>query len=166
MGRRVVGDMRVRPVLLACVALLACACGTTSTTSGDATSATAGVTASASAGGTPSASASATASSTAATSGIDLRTMAGPTCPVQRQGDTCTAPVAATVVITHADGSSAAQVQTGADGTAHVPLAPGAYTLTGQPGHNGFPRPPAPQHAAVTDGSFVLVQMLFDTGIR
>jgi hypothetical protein len=176
MRRRVVSGMRLRlAVPFACVALLASACGTATGSSGTSASGSASASASASAAAsgstataTPSALPGAVVSpaATAATTGIDVHTIAGPTCPAQRDGQSCTTPISATVVITHQDGSSAAQVQTGADGTAHVPLPPGAYTVTGQSSGNRYPRAPAPQHATVTAGSFVSVELAYDTGIR
>jgi hypothetical protein len=117
----------------------------------------------------PSASVSASASATpAGTEGIDITTLTGPTCPVQREGQTCTRPLAAIVVVTRADGSTAETVHTSANGTARVALPPGTYTLSGQlpPGGGPFPRPPAPTKATVRPGSFVSVQIIFDTGIR
>jgi hypothetical protein len=113
----------------------------------------------------PSAPASPSAAGSPA-SGADVVTIAGPTCPAQQQGQTCSRPIAATVVVSRADGSTVTTVHTGGDGTAHVPLAPGPYTFTGQPGPNGFPRPLAPQQATVPPGSFIRVEVDFDTGIR
>lgn len=106
------------------------------------------------------------ASPTVLYSGIDLYTIARPTCPVQREGQTCTAAIAADVVITRSDGSVAAQAHTSPNGRGHVPLAAGVYTVTGKPGSNGFPRPPAAQTVTVPDAQFVHVQIVFDSGIR
>jgi hypothetical protein len=102
---------------------------------------------------------------TAATTGIDLLTVAGPTCPAQRAGQSCTRPISARVEIL-AHGLAVTAVQTGADGTAHVPLPPGVYTIKGVAGGSGFPRPPAPDSVAVAAGHFVTVRLDYDTGIR
>jgi len=117
----------------------------------------------------PASSPSPTAASTPpGAEGIDLTTVAGPTCPVQREGETCTRPISATVLVTRADGSTAATVHTSANGTAHVPLSPATYTLTAQPqpGVGILPRSPAPTTTTVPAGLFVSVQIIFDTGIR
>jgi pilus assembly protein FimV len=147
--------MRLLPAVAAAVVLSACGSGGAAPASGGA-----GAT------GSAGASASTSSDSTASTTGIDVRALAGPTCPVQRAGQDCTRPISATVVITRQDGGGAAQVQTGTDGTAHVPLPPGSYTVAGLPGASGFPRAPTPQHATVTAGAYVTVQLVFDTGIR
>jgi hypothetical protein len=101
------------------------------------------------------------------TSGIDADTVEGPTCPVQQQGQMCTKPFAATVVVTRADGGVAARISTSSDGRAHIPLPPGTYTVGGEAtAHGGLPRPEAAKTVAVPAGQFVSVQISFDTGIR
>jgi len=97
-------------------------------------------------------------------SGIDVSTVAGPTCPVQRQGQTCTAPVSATVVVTQG-GATRATVTTSSDGRGHLPLPPGVYTVAAQTSSR-FPRAPAPRQVTVYPGQFIAVQLAFDTGIR
>jgi hypothetical protein len=99
-------------------------------------------------------------------SGIDAYTVSGPTCPVQREGQNCTAPISATVVVARDDGTHVAQVHTSSDGRGHIPLPPGTYTLVGTTGGRPFPRAPAPQKVAVSPHQFVAVQLTFDTGIR
>lgn len=99
------------------------------------------------------------------TSGIDLLTMAGPTCPVQHQGATCERPISARVVIEDASGNAVTTVQTGSDGTAHVGLPPGSYQVAPQ-GSGTLPRPPAATTATVTSGAFVTVRLDYDTGMR
>jgi hypothetical protein len=131
-----------RARLAAVAPLLLCACG----------------------GGGP---ATATPTSAALTSGIDAYTVEGPTCPVQRQGQTCTQAFAATVVVTRADGGAATRVSTSSDGLAHIPLPPGTYTVGGEAtAHVGLPRPEAAKAVTVPAGHFVSVQISFDTGIR
>jgi hypothetical protein len=85
---------------------------------------------------------------------------------VQQQGQTCTKPFAAAVVVTRGDGSVAARVTTSANGRGHIPLAPGAYTVAGEQGSRALPRPPVPQPVTVPPDQFVAVQLSFDTGIR
>ncbi|HXA30378.1 MAG TPA: carboxypeptidase-like regulatory domain-containing protein [Candidatus Angelobacter sp.] len=112
------------------------------------------------------ASATPTPAPTVLLSGVDVLTISGPTCPVQRQGDTCTAPIAAAVVVTRSDGSVAARATTSSNGRGHIPLPPGSYTVSGESGGHAFPRPPAPQPVTVPPDQFVAVQLSFDTGIR
>ncbi len=101
-----------------------------------------------------------------ATSGINLSTMAGPTCPVQRQGQVCEKAISARVLVRTPQGVAVTTVQTGADGTAHVPLPPGTYQVAGQGSGSGLPRPPAAQNVMVPSGAFVSVRLDYDTGIR
>ena len=99
-------------------------------------------------------------------SGVDVDTVEGPTCPVQQQGQTCSKPFAAAVVVTRADGSVAARITTSTSGRGHIPLSPGAYTIGGEASSRGLPRPPAAQQVTVPPDQFVAVQLSFDTGIR
>jgi len=101
-----------------------------------------------------------------ATTGINLVTMAGPTCPVQRQGQLCEKAISARVVVRTKAGATVTTVQTGAEGTAHVALPPGVYQVAGQAGTGGFPRAPAAQSVIVSAGAFVSVRLDYDTGIR
>jgi hypothetical protein len=103
---------------------------------------------------------------TPATSGIDLLTMAGPTCPVQRQGQVCEEAISARVLVQTSLGATVTTVQTGADGKARVPLQPGSYMLVPQPGSHQLPRPPQPATVTVTAGQFASVRLDYDTGIR
>ena len=110
--------------------------------------------------------ASSSGAPTPATSGIDLLTMAGPTCPVQREGQQCEKPISARVVVSTTGGATVTTVQTGADGTAHVGLPPGDYRISAQQGGSVLPRPPYPTTVTVTAGSFSSVRLDYDTGIR
>ena len=104
-----------------------------------------------------------------ATSGIDLVTMAGPTCPVQQQGQVCEKAISARVLVQTTAGATLTTVQTGADGTARVPLPPGTYTVAAQDGGGGdasLPRPPLAETVTVKAGAFTKVQLTYDTGIR
>lgn len=98
-------------------------------------------------------------------SGIDVYAVAGPTCPVQHAGQSCTAPIGATIVVIQG-GNTVARVQTSNNGRGHIPLPPGAYTVRGQAPPRGLPRPAGDEQVTVPDGQFVSVQVLFDTGIR
>jgi hypothetical protein len=100
------------------------------------------------------------------TNGIDLLTVAGPTCPVQRQGQLCERPISARVLVRNPSGSITTTVQTGADGKARVPLPPGTYTIAAQSGGSVLPRAPLPATVTVTAGAFASVRMDYDTGIR
>lgn len=100
------------------------------------------------------------------TGGIDLLTMAGPTCPVQRQGQVCERAISARVTVHDSHGATVTTVQTGNDGKAHVPLQPGSYQVVPVSGGNGFPRAPQPQTVAVKAGAYLLVRIDYDTGIR
>ena len=97
--------------------------------------------------------------------GIDVFTVEGPTCPVQQQGQSCTRPFAATVVVTRPDGSVAARVQSSSNGRAHIPLPPGSYTVRGDASAR-LPRAEAAKTVTVPEAQFVTVQLSFDTGIR
>ena len=99
------------------------------------------------------------------TSGIDLRTTAGPTCPVQHQGAQCARPISARVVIKDQAGGTVTTVQTGADGKAHVGLPPGSYQVVPQAAGT-LGRAPAATGATVASGAFVTVAIAYDTGIR
>jgi hypothetical protein len=117
-------------------------------------------------GGGGSGAATSTATPQPLLSGVDVDTVESPTCPVQQQGQTCSKPFAAAVVVTRADGSVAARITTSSNGRGHIPLAPGAYTIGGEASSRGLPRPPAAQQVTVPPDQFVAVQLSFDTGIR
>jgi hypothetical protein len=97
--------------------------------------------------------------------GIDLLTVASPTCPVQRLGQLCERPISARVTVLRA-GATVTTVQTGDDGKARVPLQPGTYTLQGQPASKAFPRAPAAVAVTVVTGAYAPVRLDYDTGIR
>jgi hypothetical protein len=101
-------------------------------------------------------------------SGIVVSTVLGPTCPVERAGENCTAPISVKVAVIARDGSTVATVQTDASGRATVPLIPGQYDVSGSAGASGntFPRAPAPVPVTVRIGTYAPVQLMYDTGIR
>jgi hypothetical protein len=89
----------------------------------------------------------------------------GPTCPVQRPGQTCVRPFQASITIRREPaGTVAALVRSGADGRFAARLRVGRYLL--QP-HNGKPFPRAqPQVISVSRHHFTSVTIRFDSGIR
>ncbi len=101
------------------------------------------------------------------TGGIDLLTMAGPTCPVQRQGQPpCERPISAVVVVRDGRGAAVTTVQTGADGKAHVPLLPGTYNVAPQRIVSGPPSVPAAVDVTVQANAWAPVRFDYDTGMR
>ena len=98
-------------------------------------------------------------------SGIEGTVQIGPMCPVVREGEECPdQPYQAVLTVTSLTGERIVQVQTEADGTFHIPLAPGEYIL----------RPESPnvmpfaqeQSFVVTEGEFTRVDVQYDSGIR
>lgn len=99
--------------------------------------------------------------------GIQGRAAAGPTCPVQRPGDSsCNdRPVAgAAIAILDASGHEVARVTTDADGRYAVTLPAGPYTVEPQP-VQGLMRTPGTVAATVSSG-YATVDLAYDTGIR
>ena len=98
-------------------------------------------------------------------SGVHGLVLYGPTCPVQRPGQTCVRPFRASVTIRREPaGTLAALAQSGADGRFTARLRAGHYLL--QP-HNGKPYPRAqPQVISVSRYHFTSVTIRFDSGIR
>ena len=90
-----------------------------------------------------------------------------PTCPVERINSPCPPhPLAATVIVSTSQGVEVTRFHTGADGRFRVDLAPGQYNLLGQPvGGSLLPRP-IPTTATVVQGSYVTVNVEYDSGIR
>lgn len=100
-------------------------------------------------------------------SGIQGTVEAGPTCPVERINSPCPPhPLAATVVVRDPQGIEITRFHSGADGRFKVDLAPGTYTLIGQPlGGSPLPRP-IPTTVTVTSGIYATVKVEYDSGIR
>jgi len=97
--------------------------------------------------------------------------IAGPTCPVERPGDSACAPrvvSGATIIVQLGSGSEVARTTTGADGTFSVALAPGTYRLVPQPvsGLMGTAQPLTVTllAAGVTEPAPLVIR--YDTGIR
>jgi hypothetical protein len=100
-------------------------------------------------------------------SGIQGTVEAGPTCPVERINSPCPPhPLAATVVVLDRRGVEVTRFHSGTDGRFNVALAPGTYTLVGQPiGASLLPRP-IPTSVTVVFGSYASVNVEYDSGIR
>jgi hypothetical protein len=98
-------------------------------------------------------------------SGVRGLVLYGPTCPVQRPGQTCMRPYRAWITIRREpSGSLAARVRSGANGRFSARLAAGRYLL--QP-RNGMPYPHAQsQTTRVRRHRFSTVTIRFDSGIR
>lgn len=98
-------------------------------------------------------------------SGIRGRVLLGPTCPVQRIGQTCVRPYQATITIRNeAPGKLVARARSSTNGRFRLPLAPGTYLLVPQTG-----RPYArssPQTVAVHSHRYTSVVISYDSGIR
>ena len=105
----------------------------------------------------------------AASGGTGIRgvAVAGPTCPVERPGDSACQPRpvdGAVVVVTDPAGEEVGQATTDAEGRFFVPLAAGRYLLTAGD-VDGLTGAPAPMEVVVTDGA-ATVELEYDTGIR
>jgi hypothetical protein len=97
-------------------------------------------------------------------SGIAGKVLLGPTCPVQRVGQTCETAYRTTIeVLTARRHRLVKKVRSGSDGRFRVQLAPGRYTLTGA--HSGLPRA-TPVTVTVRAHRYAHVTIRFDTGIR
>jgi hypothetical protein len=98
-------------------------------------------------------------------SGIHGLVLYGPTCPVQRPGQTCVRPLQASITIRREPaGTVAARVRSAANGRFTVRLVAGRYLLQPQ---NGKPFPRAGARAiSIRRGHFSAVTIRFDSGIR
>lgn len=97
-------------------------------------------------------------------SGIQGTVMLGPTCPVERQGQSCPdKPLSTSIIITNQRGRTVKTVQSGKDGQFRVALRPGVYTL--KVVRQG-PMPGSTQTVTVRQDAFTQVQLRVDSGIR
>jgi hypothetical protein len=98
-------------------------------------------------------------------SGIAGTVLYGPTCPVERPGQTCVRPYRATIVIRRkATHKLVARVRSSAQGRFRISLAPGSYLLLPQ---NGRPYPrSSPQLVTVRSHHYTHVVISYDSGIR
>jgi hypothetical protein len=118
-------------------------------------------------GGSPAPSRGAGTPEPAFATGIRGVALAGPTCPVERPGDSACAPrpvAGATIHVVASDGVEVATLETDAAGRFAIQLEPGAYRLVADDAA-GIMHPPAPTDVTVK-GSVVDVQISYDTGIR
>ena len=100
--------------------------------------------------------------------GVEGVVSAGPTCPVERPGDSACQPRAvggAVLVVTDAGGAEVARITTDASGLFGLAIKPGDYTLTPQP-VDGLMGTAAPMAFTVPDGNAVFLNVSYDTGIR
>ncbi|MGZ4169255.1 MAG: hypothetical protein ACXVRP_11270 [Solirubrobacteraceae bacterium] len=98
-------------------------------------------------------------------SGIRGLVTYGPTCPVQRPGQTCTRPYQALIVVrSEPAGIVVARVRSARDGRFVVRLPNGRYRLEPRNGRP-FPRAPA-QTVRVLGHRFTAAEIQFDSGIR
>ena len=98
-------------------------------------------------------------------SGVRGRVLYGPTCPVQRVGETCTRPYQATIIVRREPANrSVASFRSSSSGYFSIRLPPGRYLLAPRAGHP-FPRS-APQTITVHSHRYTLVTISYDSGIR
>ena len=99
--------------------------------------------------------------------GIGGVALAGPTCPVERPGDSACMPrpvEGAVVVVTDQAGEEVGQTTTDAEGRFFVPLTAGRFLVTAGD-VDGLMGAPAPMEVVVSDGE-ATVELEYDTGIR
>jgi hypothetical protein len=97
-------------------------------------------------------------------SGIRGRVLLGPTCPVQRIGQTCVRPYQATFTIrSEPTGKLVAQARSSANGRFRLPLAPGTYLLVPQTGR-AYPRS-SPQTTTAHSHRYTRVVISYDSGM-
>lgn len=98
-------------------------------------------------------------------SGIRGRALLGPTCPVQRIGQTCLRPYQATITIRNeGTGRLVVRARSSANGRFRIALAPGTYLLVPQTGRP-YPRS-SPQTTIVHSHRYTSVAISYDSGIR
>jgi len=99
--------------------------------------------------------------------GIQGSVQVGPTCPVERINSPCPPhPMAATVVVRTGNGAEVTRFHSGPDGRFKVDLAPGSYTLIGLTVGSSFLPRPIPTSVKVTPGTYTVVNVEYDSGIR
>lgn len=99
--------------------------------------------------------------------GIGGVAVAGPTCPVERPGDSACMPrpvEGAVVVVTDQAGEEVGQATTDAEGRFFILLPAGRYRVTAGD-VDGLMGAPAPMEVVVSDGE-ATVELQYDTGIR
>lgn len=104
----------------------------------------------------------------ARTSGIGGTVQAGPTCPVERPGESACGDrsvAGAVLIVRNGAGAEVARFTTDGSGLFRMDVPAGAYTLEPQPAAALMGKPSA-QQVTVTDGKLTLVTLAYDTGIR
>ncbi len=97
-------------------------------------------------------------------SGIRGHVLYGPTCPVQRVGQTCTRPYQATIAVRGRGGRLVSKVRSSSAGYFSVRLPPGRYMLLPEAGRP-YPRS-FPQSVTVRSHRYATVTISYDSGIR
>ena len=98
-------------------------------------------------------------------SGVRGRVLYGPTCPVQRVGQTCTRPYRATIAVRREPGGRlVARVRSSSSGYFTLRLAAGRYRLVPRTG-NPYPRS-SPVSIVVRAHRYTNITIEFDSGIR
>ena len=100
-------------------------------------------------------------------SGIEGQVVLAPACPGPAvPGQACAVPYETTIAVLDGQGTLAAEVRTGADGTFRVVVGPGTYMLRPAPAVPGpFPWARS-QEVTVEPGQFTRVTVTYDTGMR
>jgi hypothetical protein len=100
-------------------------------------------------------------------SGISGHTTLGPGCPLESAASPCpTQPVAADIEVRDSGGSVVAHATSASDGTFRIGLSPGVYVVTAKV-DQGVPMPQEKTTSVtVPEGSYVTVDLVFDSGIR
>jgi hypothetical protein len=99
--------------------------------------------------------------------GISGVAVAGPTCPVERPGDSACAPrpvAGAVIVVTDPAREEVGQATTDANGRFFVALPAGSYLVTAGD-VEGLMGPPASKEVVVSNGE-ATIELEYDTGIR
>jgi hypothetical protein len=100
-------------------------------------------------------------------SGIEGTTQASPTCPIVMPGNPCPPrAISATVAVLDRSGHEVTRFTSSADGSFHLALAPGAYTLSQPASPSRVPPVLRPVSVQVVAGRYTSVVLDFDTGIR
>ena len=103
---------------------------------------------------------------TTSTSGIEGTVLMGPICPVQTYPNSCPdEPFSALFHVFDQAGTEVTTFQSDEQGQFRVALSPGEYTIIADEAAPLHPKRQS-ENVTVTSGSFTLVTLVFDTGIR
>jgi hypothetical protein len=102
------------------------------------------------------------------TSGIEGLVVIGPTCPIERDDETCPdEPLAATLTVQERESGRAVQtLRSAADGHFRANLAPGDYLLVPVSPNPGVPPYAEPIEVTVEPDRYTNVTVTYDSGIR